>query len=109
MSLIKLIKYEPPLSTLLPISRSQEGFEDPDGKAFNLRIAVQETVTPDLLFAQAKELGEACKAQLIRDQVEDPSVRDCLFFIIDVTAPLPAPLPAASPYPSRPWLSVQCW
>jgi len=75
--------YSPEQIVLLD-SKIQAGFTDPEGKEFKLRVAVQETVTPDLLFEQAKELGQACKTQLVRDQEDDPAVRDCLFFVIDV-------------------------
>ena len=83
-----------PADIVMLDSKIQGPFTDPTGATFLLRVAVQETITPDVLFDQADEIGAACQAQLKIDQASTDAamlgddgtniVRDCLFFVTDV-------------------------
>ena len=103
-----------PADIVMLDSKIQGPFTDPTGETFLLRVAVQETITPDVLFDQADEIGAACQAQLKIDQASTDTamldddgtniVRDCLFFVTDVRSSFKAIDPSYDVVPKATYL-----
>lgn len=71
---------------LMMLDSNVYSFEDGTGAAFKLRVSVLESGVPKdpLALATNNELQDACEVQLTLDQAQDDSVRDVLFFVIDI-------------------------